>query len=759
MRICLHGFHGIVIFAAYFLLALSTLLPPTLSLAATPQGFTSGYPTVKPLTPKDVPEERKPVRLYKLNEADLFTGDYRYEIEIPTPPGLGGLTPSVLLIYRSGGLRTQLGAGWDLNYDYIRRTTRRGVPKYTSLTDGGKNQDELEFKIGEDEGILVFVEATSDGYLYRPKREGSFLKFYYHPNTRPSGSVWRVYDPNGIRRELGNGNDKELNPSNDRPYIWLISNITDPDSNRINYQWDTLVTQQFSGIKLLSGITYNWFAWGPDKNTLVKFNWNYNREGHSEEWFSLFTQLVFHHPFPDYSSGYGRRVHTDYQLNSIDVYNYDETGTDAIRRSFFIKYARTRKLTDTSSNVGFGSPNLVSVEPELLPKTEFEYTQPPKEFSAKVFISDSNPNSSQVEERTLFASRFRYQVSDLHTNSEARMTNMLTDMDGDGDLDQLYVKKARLPWQKTLWFWRENEDGFSFGKKHEIQPPKGIPEPEALTYEKNTRQPDSSAPTGFTESGVRIQNVMDMNGDGRADIVYQNSQGIYVCTSIYMDAGAMLEGRILFQPCVRWLGLTGDRLQRLYRFNSRQDGRGRAYTWEDTDLIDMNGDGLPDLVEARDDEEGLTNENTKNVLAVYLNQGSGFSVEPEVRIDTSPCSEIAHSTIGLNRPPACIRSSFTSDAHNLTCGTRDLIDINADGLVDLVKHYAEIGERKDATRYWAEHKFYCAPRNQLQSHASGLDVYFGSGVVSLLVESLMFLGDPYLPRLTRHMVQLQMASL
>lgn len=80
-------------------------LDPVLSHSVTPPGSTSGYRAVKPLTPKDIPDERKPVRLYKLNEPDFFTGDYRYEIEIPLPPGLGDLASNVAPKYRSGSPR------------------------------------------------------------------------------------------------------------------------------------------------------------------------------------------------------------------------------------------------------------------------------------------------------------------------------------------------------------------------------------------------------------------------------------------------------------------------------------------------------------------------------------------------------------------------------------------------------------------------------------------------------------------------------
>jgi len=86
---------------------------------------------------------------------DLFTGSAQTSVPIFTPSARLGLTPQVALSYSSQAGNSWLGIGWDLPFDEIVRSTKRGVPHYNDAQDtfiislSGTSSELVEIASGE----------------------------------------------------------------------------------------------------------------------------------------------------------------------------------------------------------------------------------------------------------------------------------------------------------------------------------------------------------------------------------------------------------------------------------------------------------------------------------------------------------------------------------------------------------------------------------------------------------------------------------
>ncbi|MGH7701763.1 MAG: SpvB/TcaC N-terminal domain-containing protein [Gemmatimonadales bacterium] len=63
-------------------------------------------------------------------KVSLFSGAASYSYPFELPPGTGGLTPNLALVYSSSGSHSEVGYGWSLSLGAIERSTRFGVPIY-----------------------------------------------------------------------------------------------------------------------------------------------------------------------------------------------------------------------------------------------------------------------------------------------------------------------------------------------------------------------------------------------------------------------------------------------------------------------------------------------------------------------------------------------------------------------------------------------------------------------------------------------------
>ena len=144
------------------------------------------------------------------------------------------------------------------------------------------------------------------------------------------------------------------------------------------------------------------------------------------------------------------------------------------------------------------------------------------------------------------------------------------------------------------------------------------------------------------------QDIIDMNGDGLPDRVTNNTSSSGNYLMVYLNTGSGFSNTaIQWNTPVTYSGW--------YQYVRNINSRG---TYQD--IIDMNGDGLPDRVANNTSSSG-------NYLMVYLNTGSGFSN-----------TAIRNTPVTYSGWYQYVRNINSTGAY------QDIIDMNGDGLPDRV---------------------------------------------------------------------------
>lgn len=167
-------------------------------------------------------------------QPDLFTGRATTSIPIAVPPGRKALQPALALTYSSSARNGWLGVGWGMDFGYIERSTRDGVPTYGS-------SDVFTFLLhGVNSELIQVYDGT-----YRAKDEGLFLRF---ENLGASG--WRVTDKTGTKYLFGRASASRIeNGAN--VFRWCLDKVIDPNGNTLEVTY-----AKYDGQTYLSQIDY-----------------------------------------------------------------------------------------------------------------------------------------------------------------------------------------------------------------------------------------------------------------------------------------------------------------------------------------------------------------------------------------------------------------------------------------------------------------------------------------------------------------------
>lgn len=190
---------------------------------------------------------------------DLFTGRFGYQIPVEAPPARGGTQPRVALEYSSANKNGWCGVGWDLDFGYIQRETRYGIP----IPVGGSAYSDaygFTFSFAGHSGRLVSV----GGGVYYPQINTDFLKFVY------SGGWWTVTDKSGQKYYFGETTAARIS-NGLGTFKWGLSSIHDPNGNLTSVSYSTDSSQLY-----LSEIDYNGSTSSPaiTNNCSIILIWN-----------------------------------------------------------------------------------------------------------------------------------------------------------------------------------------------------------------------------------------------------------------------------------------------------------------------------------------------------------------------------------------------------------------------------------------------------------------------------------------------------
>jgi RHS repeat-associated protein len=180
---------------------------------------------------------------------DRYTGRFAYSIPIVVPPARGGSQPRIALEYNSANKNGWCGVGWELEMGYIQRETRKGVP-----VSGNAYSDNFGFvfSFGGHSGRLINVGGSN----YCAQINSDFLKFAY------SNGWWIVTDKGGAKFNFGETTTSRITNSFGT-FKWAMSSIRDANGNKSLLSYTNDLSQLY-----LKEIDYN----GNDNSPAISTN-------------------------------------------------------------------------------------------------------------------------------------------------------------------------------------------------------------------------------------------------------------------------------------------------------------------------------------------------------------------------------------------------------------------------------------------------------------------------------------------------------
>ncbi len=582
--------------------------------------------------------------------SDLATGRAVFGIPIAVPPGRRGVQPALGLNYSSSTKNGPIGVGWNLELGVIERSTRFGLPSFDSsdtfsLRYGGVTSDLVEISPGE----------------FRPKNDQPFTKILFDSNQ------WQIISKDGSTTTFGGTPQAQLTVTRGT-VRWLLNQAQDIHGNTIT------VSYTFHNGQIYPNLIE--YTAHPATNLApaheIRFLWESR-------------------PDIEWDMRFGKKIATAQRLSAVEAY----TNSSLVRRYTFAytpSPITDRSLLATVTTVGADGAT-------SLPPIRLTYTDTFSEWMATpawrttpetgifnfldtqyrdtgfrlvevtgdgktdllqakdgTYRSWSNNNGWTLDNRWAPPKPF---VVNQHEDAGARFADLngdgLTDIyygwsaDPSGDSEAGYINtgsgwqrnnswNSAVGWGGVRFTYTQSKDsGMRYADLN------GDGKTDLLLGQGNSmkswrnsgygwRMDDRWAPphpfvtTDWKNAGCRLT---DLNGDGLTDLIYAGPEA----RTAYLNTGSGWRQETAFNsgPLSGVDFVTSD---------------GKDTGWR---FVDVNGDGLPDAVKAK---EG-------SAFEVHLNTGTGWSTD--------------------NRfiPPY----PFTSSS-NLDWGAR-FSDINGDGLTDL----------------------------------------------------------------------------
>ncbi len=376
-------------------------------------------------------------QLPNVNDSGILS--YNYPLTIA--PGRLGLTPSLSLSYnnrnRDDGV---FGVGWSLSIPYIERTNKKGID--TTYTDNYFSSSQA--------GELALVSGTT----YAPRVEnGEFSSYDF------DGTKWTVVDKKGVTYKYGvQAATRQDDPGNaSRVYRWYLEEVRDTNNNYITYEY------------------YK------DAGQIYPLKITYTGNGVTAGVLTVhFVRTARTNPIISYATGFG--VITNYQITEV---------RNEINSVWTRKYTLAYTTADNTKNLLINtiteSGQDESAVVTTLPATDFDY-------------KTSDPNWTYNSTYNL--------PETFYTTSGKDRGLRIDDMTGDGMADITCHNGASTGncAQTGAISWKNNGAGWTALGPWDYPSMGGVP---FMTTERFT---DST----YADAGLRI---FDVNGDGMADLV------------------------------------------------------------------------------------------------------------------------------------------------------------------------------------------------------------------------------------------------
>lgn len=177
--------------------------------------------------------------LFKFN---AFTGTGSFSVPVYTSP-CRDFEPKISLDYNSAEGNGVFGMGFSISIPYISRKTEKGIPRYDSSDVFIlSNADELVPKLVENSKELDTREIEESGISWRvtgylPKVEKDFARIEFWEGN--GNSFWKVVNRKNITSIYGQSENARIANSEDSSCVfqWLIEKTFDAKGNKVEYSY------------------------------------------------------------------------------------------------------------------------------------------------------------------------------------------------------------------------------------------------------------------------------------------------------------------------------------------------------------------------------------------------------------------------------------------------------------------------------------------------------------------------------------------
>ncbi|MFZ6012974.1 MAG: SpvB/TcaC N-terminal domain-containing protein, partial [Bacteroidota bacterium] len=557
---------------------------------------------------------------------NAVNGTSSFSIPLPFSPARG-LSPSLALSYKSGEGNGVFGLGWTLSLSSIKRKTDKGLPQYMDDMDSDtflfseaedlvpefKKQANGAFQLNANGDYIISEKDSADSLFtirfYRPRIEGLFARIERWSNKATLEIKWRVITKNNVTTLFGwSENSRLADPADSkRIYKWLPEFVFDDRGNCAQYVYKKEDTSGFDATllhhknRLKSNIlmytnTYLEKVLYGNKTPYKKFGDSFPSEN------AYLFSTVFDYGEYDLNAPYQKIKSWDFRADAFSDYKAGfeiRTARLCWRVLFFHHFTAANEYDGLVRSLNFDYTNALAGFTFLTAVTSCGY------------IKQSNGSYTT---KNLPPLEFDYQKHDWNKEVRSISTDQLVHAPAGLDEQQYQFVdlfneglSGILTEQSNGWYYKRNIREGKFEQAKLISP-----KPSFAGLEASTMQ------------------LVDMDADGGRQLVSMRQQP---------------KGYFELNDDEQWQS-----------FRSFESLPNIDFTDDDTRLLDLNGDGKPEVLVSED-----------QVFTWYESKGrKGFS----------PARQTAKS-MDEEAGPAIVFSDKTQSIF--------LADMSGDGLSDIVR--------------------------------------------------------------------------
>jgi len=186
-------------------------------------------------------------------EFSVGQGSANYNLTIDVPPGIAGMEPKLSLAYSSGGGNGYMGVGWSIGG--VSAITR--CPQ-SEAVDGGSHKFGVNYNSDDrfclDGQRLIAVSGVygADATEYKTEID-SYSRIIAHGNSNSSSAWFEVKTKSGLSYHYGESDNASQMTQNNVSKFWKVSSIVDTFDNTIAFVYHS---EASDGEHYLTSVTY-----------------------------------------------------------------------------------------------------------------------------------------------------------------------------------------------------------------------------------------------------------------------------------------------------------------------------------------------------------------------------------------------------------------------------------------------------------------------------------------------------------------------